>query len=131
MAAEMSLNMERRQQSERFIVLDRAQLPEKPIKPKRPVLYAAGAGVALVLGLILGFATELRQNVFLGEWELPPGTPVLGRLPFIEVPAAPGEAKPKPRGWFSRKKGLAGATAIPLILAKLAAQDWHSLIDRL
>ena len=36
MAAEMSLNMERRQQSERFVVLDRAQLPEKPIKPKRP-----------------------------------------------------------------------------------------------
>jgi uncharacterized protein involved in exopolysaccharide biosynthesis len=128
MAAEMSLNMERRQQSERFVVLDRAQLPEKPIKPKRPLLYAGGAVVSLVLGLIIGFVTEMRQNVFLGEWELPPGTPVLGRLPFIEVPIDGG---PKKRGWFSRTKGLAGATATSLLLAQMGTRCWHWLIDRL
>ena len=83
MAAEMSLNMERRQQSERFVVLDRAKLPEKPIKPKRPQLYAGGAVAGLLLALLLGFGAELRKNVFLGEWELPPGTPVLARLPYF------------------------------------------------
>jgi hypothetical protein len=129
MAADMSLNMERRQQSERFVVLDRAQLPEMPIKPKRPQLYAGGSVAALVLALMLGFVAELRQNVFLGEWELPPGTPVLARLPYIEVTLAPGPAKAKPKGWFSRRKELAGATATSLMLAKAAGL--YYFLDRL
>ena len=130
MAAEMSLNMERRQQSERFVVLDRAQLPEKPIKPKKPLLYAGGSVAALLLALVLGFIAELRQNVFLGEWELPAGTPVLARLPYIAVPIGPGQAKSKPRGWFHRRKELASATATALLLAKAVA-GLHSILDRL
>jgi polysaccharide chain length determinant protein (PEP-CTERM system associated) len=85
-AAAMSLDMERRQQSERFTVLDRAKAPEKPAKPKRPMLYGAGVGAGLALGFLAGFILELRRNVFLGEWELPEGTTVLARLPYIEVP---------------------------------------------
>ena len=130
MAAEMSLNMERRQQSERFVVLDRAQLPEKPIKPKKPLLYAGGSAAALLLALVLGFIAELRHNVFLGEWELPAGTPVLARLPYIAVPIGPGQAKSKPRGWFHRRKELASATATALLLAKAVA-GLHSILDRL
>jgi polysaccharide biosynthesis transport protein len=108
-AAEMALDMERRQQSERFTVLDRARLPEKPVKPDRPLLYGLGTALALVLGLAVGFSAELRQNVVLGEWELPEGTPVLARLPNIEV-ALPDQTKPKAKkGWFSRKKPLADA----------------------
>ncbi|HYW41810.1 MAG TPA: Wzz/FepE/Etk N-terminal domain-containing protein [Bryobacteraceae bacterium] len=118
MAAEMALDMERRQQSERFTVLDRAQLPEKPIKPKRPVLYAAALGVGLVIALVMGFGAELRQNVFLGEWELPAGTPVLARLPYIHVPVVSGQTNSRSRGrWFSRRKGLANASVILLFLA--------------
>ena len=108
MDAEMSLNMERRQQSERFVVLDRAQLPEKPVKPNRPVFYSAGTAAALVIALLLGFVVELRNNVMLGEWELPPGTPVLARLPYIEVGNDTVPAKPQPRGWFGRTKEIFG-----------------------
>lgn len=108
MAAEMALDMERRQQSERFTVLDRARVPEKPVKPKRPQLYAAGTALSLALGLLVGFAAELRKNVVLGEWELPEGTPILARLPHIEVSIRPAEAKSKAQGrWFWRKKALA------------------------
>ena len=110
MDAEMSLNMERRQQSERFVVLDRAQLPEKPVKPNRPMLYGAGTAAGLALALLLGFVAELRSNVMLGEWELPPGTPVLARLPFIEIGAGSAAERPKPRGWFSRRKEIVNAT---------------------
>jgi polysaccharide biosynthesis transport protein len=92
MAAEMALDMERRQQSERFTIMDRAQLPGKPIKPKRPQLYAVALGLGLVLALAAGFGTELRRNVVLGEWELPAGTPVLARLPLIQGPAPSGKA---------------------------------------
>ena len=117
MAAEMALDMERRQQSERFTVVDRAQLPGKPIKPKRPVLYAGAVGLGLALALVVGFSAELRRNVVLGEWELPAGTPVLARLPYIEVPDVSARLKsPSRRRWFSRKKGLANASVTSLFL---------------
>ncbi len=95
MAAGMALDMERRQKSERFTVLDRAKVPEKPIKPKRPMLYGGGAGASLVVALLLGFVMELRKNVFLGEWELPPDTTILARLPYIEVSASSEASSPR------------------------------------
>jgi polysaccharide chain length determinant protein (PEP-CTERM system associated) len=87
-AAEMATDMERRQQSERFMLLDPPKVPEKPFKPKYPVLYAAGTAFGLMLGVLAGVALELRQNVLLGEWELPEGTVILARLPGISI--APG-----------------------------------------
>jgi uncharacterized protein involved in exopolysaccharide biosynthesis len=114
MSASMALDMERRQQSERFEVLDRAQVPQKPIKPKRPQLYAGGTGIGLALALVLGFLAEFRKNVMLGEWELPKGTAILGRLPYIEISVRSDEAKPKRRRWFARKKRLAAASAATL-----------------
>jgi polysaccharide biosynthesis transport protein len=85
-AAAMATDMERRQKSERFTILDPAKVPEKPVKPKRPLLYGIGSAVGLMLALVVGVVLELRQNVILGEWELPPDTPVLARLPSIQVP---------------------------------------------
>jgi hypothetical protein len=76
------------------------------------LLYAGAAALGLLLALVAGFGVELRQNVFLGEWELPPGTMVLARLPFIEGPEVSGRKKLLSRGrWFSRRKALAGASA--------------------
>jgi hypothetical protein len=122
MAADMALDMERRQQSERFEVLDRAQVPQKPIKPKRPQLYAGGTALGLALALALGLMAELRRNVVLGEWELPQGTAILGRLPYIEISVGSDEAKPTGRRrWFARKKRLAAASAATVALAALAA----------
>jgi hypothetical protein len=73
----------------------------------------------------------MRQNVFLGEWELPAGTPVLARLPFIEVQAASGEVKSRPRGgWFSRRKNLANATVMSLFLAGGTCTWLKSFLNR-
>ena len=49
LAAEMALDMERRQKSERFTVIIR-EGAEKPIKPKRRLLYAIGTAASLALG---------------------------------------------------------------------------------
>ena len=57
----------------------------------------------MALGMLLGFGIELRRGVFLGEWELPEGCTVLGRVPQVKLSAAPvTEARlipTKRRGW--------------------------------
>jgi polysaccharide chain length determinant protein (PEP-CTERM system associated) len=84
-------DLERRQKSERFTVLDVARAPEKPFQPNRPLLYALGVVLAIGIGIIGGVAIEFRKNVVLGEWELPPDVWLLGRIPIIELdPENPG-----------------------------------------
>jgi uncharacterized protein involved in exopolysaccharide biosynthesis len=83
-SAEMASEMEHSQQSERFTIADPAQVPAAPIKPKRPLLFGMSSLGGLALGLVLGLAIELRKNVFLGEWELPPHLTVLGRVSLSE-----------------------------------------------
>jgi len=76
-------DLERRQKSERFTVLDTARAPEKPFQPNRPLFYAGGVFASVILALIAGIAFEFRKNVVLGEWELPPDVWLLGRIPVI------------------------------------------------
>lgn len=88
LAAEMAANMERWQKAERFVMLDVARVPEKPTSPNRPVFMSGGVLLSLALAAGIAFLLETRRNVFLGEWELPPGTVVVGRVPkmLIENP---------------------------------------------
>lgn len=89
LGADVASDMERRQKSERFVIVDMARTPERPIKPKRLILNAGGSIFGLALGLLLAFGIEFRRNAVLGEWELPAGVPVLGRVPLIKpMPAA-------------------------------------------
>jgi hypothetical protein len=97
LSAEMSTDMERRQKSERFTVLDPAHTPEKPIKPNRPVLYMLSWAGALAIGLAFGLGREFKQDVLLGEWELPKDLMVLGRLPCIKI-SSTDESKSAPAG---------------------------------
>lgn len=87
LAAGVASDMERSQESEQFTIVEPARVPEKPVKPKRPVLAAGGSVASLVMGLLIGFALEFRKRAFLGEWELPSGTVVLGRVPRIDMAA--------------------------------------------
>jgi uncharacterized protein involved in exopolysaccharide biosynthesis len=120
MAAGMALDMELRQQAERFEILDHAQVPQKPIKPKRPQLYAGGTALSLAIALALGFLAELKKNVVLGEWELPKDTPVLARLPHIEITGANGKKSEPKRRWSRRKKPLAEDVVAALFVAAAA-----------
>ncbi len=87
LSAEMAADMERRQQSERFTVLDPATVPETPSAPNLPLAYAGGSILALMLGIGGAFTRDLASDVLLGEWELPPGTIVLARVPRIRAGA--------------------------------------------
>jgi uncharacterized protein involved in exopolysaccharide biosynthesis len=87
-AAEMAGDLERRQKAERFTILDPARTPEKPAKPKRPVLYAMSILGSLGLGIVFAMGKGLSRDRLLGEWELPKDVPILGRVPRIELEAA-------------------------------------------
>lgn len=80
-AADMATEMERRQKSERFTVLDPAQVPEKPVSPNRPLFLGLGFMGAVAFSIGLWLFMGIRKNKFLGEWELPEGVAVLGRIP--------------------------------------------------
>lgn len=106
-------DLERRQKSERFTVLDVARAPEKPFQPNRPLLYALGVVLAIGLGVICGVAIEFRKNVVLGEWELPPDVWLLGRIPVIELESenAAGDVKKKKDRRKSRPGSILQPTA--------------------
>jgi len=85
--AEMAYEMERRQKSERFGVLEQAHVPELPISPKVPFWMTIGTILSLLLGIGAAMGMELRQHRLLGEWELPEGTVMIARVPPIDFKA--------------------------------------------
>ncbi|HVN04497.1 MAG TPA: hypothetical protein VMT86_08780 [Bryobacteraceae bacterium] len=86
-AADMATDLEHRQQGERFTMIDPAQPPAKPFSPDRPQLLWLAVTLSLFGALAAGLAREFKRNVLLGEWELPPDIPVLGRVSPIAIPA--------------------------------------------
>jgi hypothetical protein len=98
--------MEKRQKAERFTILDPARVPEKPAKPNRPVFYPVSVLAALIVGIASGCAREWKKNVILGEWELPSGVEVLGRIPPVKVQSA---GPMGPAGWAAVKLSWAAS----------------------
>jgi polysaccharide chain length determinant protein (PEP-CTERM system associated) len=63
-SAQMAENLERKQQSEQFMVLDPARLPEKPFKPKLIVILGMGALLGLGIGFGLAWFRESMDRSF-------------------------------------------------------------------
>jgi polysaccharide biosynthesis transport protein len=94
LSAGMSQDLERKQQAERFIILDEAKTPAKPIQPQRlpimaatvPLAFFIVSAVVLVVCFLLGKVRsddEVRMMV-------PAKTLVLGTIPPIESRADAG-----------------------------------------
>lgn len=114
-AADMASEMESRQKSERFTVLDPAQIPEKPVSPDRPLFAIAGSLGGLVLSVGFWLFCDIRKNKLVGEWELPDGAVVLGRVPYL------GTEGPGARRFFQRGLVAASVTVAVLGIASAAA----------
>ena len=90
-SAEMATDLERRQQGERFNVLDEARAPERPFKPNRLALMFAAlfaglggsAGLVLVKDMVNGSMKAERELKSL----LPASVCFLGSIPSIETNA--------------------------------------------
>ncbi len=125
--ADLASELEIRQKAEKFTVLEPARLPERPIRPDRELLMMITCGAGLFVGCLLGFGTELRANVLLGEWELPPNVTVLGQVPLIQLDseAAEGEgARGKRAGSKTAKRALIASSVI-VSLVVVAATSFY------
>lgn len=84
MEAQVGQELEKERKGERFSLIDPPQLPEEPIKPKRPALIFLG--LFLALGSSLGFAVmaESMDNTVRGLRSIPAelNTALLSVIPY-------------------------------------------------
>ena len=130
--ADLASEMETRQKAEKFSVLEAARLPEKPVRPDRPMLMAMICGAGLLAGCLLGFGLELRRNVILGEWEMPPDVALLGQVPFIRFEDDLSESEVDAEGRSSRsfqKRAIIASTLAVSVLVAVATSLYFGWIS--
>ncbi|HTC61380.1 MAG TPA: polysaccharide biosynthesis tyrosine autokinase [Candidatus Saccharimonadales bacterium] len=109
-------------------VIDRAQLPDTPVEPRRKLYMAFGLGGGLFAGLLLGFALESFDDTCQTSEEIETiiGLPELGSVPFL--PALATE-----RSKFSSSPRLnlvLESPGRPISLANpAAAESYHALFS--
>jgi succinoglycan biosynthesis transport protein ExoP len=87
----MAADLEQKQKGERFTVLDEAQVPEKPVKPRRKMFIPMSAMFALAISILGVLGKETLSPAIKTEVELkamlPAGVRVMGLIPRIETAA--------------------------------------------
>ncbi|MEW6442109.1 MAG: XrtA system polysaccharide chain length determinant [bacterium] len=85
--AEIAENLETRQKSEQFHVLDPANYPQKPVKPNRLRLLGLGLALGLGCGAGLAFAADYMDRSFKKVEDLKAAfaLPVVGIIPVLET----------------------------------------------
>jgi succinoglycan biosynthesis transport protein ExoP len=88
-SAGMAADLERRQQAEHFTILDLAQVPERPFKPKRRIMMLAVLVGALALSLGLAYLKDMVNGTLKIERELkamlPANVPLLAAVPRLQA----------------------------------------------
>ena len=87
--SQQAVNLERKQEGEQFVVLDPANLPDKPTFPNRPMFALGGLAGGLGLGLGIAFLLEMKDSSFKTERdvEFALHLPVLAMVPEIDLGA--------------------------------------------
>lgn len=83
--SQMAENLERKQQSEQFKILDPARLPVKPFKPERDKILLLGTCIGLVAGLGMAWFRETLDQSFHSESDLEAylSLPILAVIPNL------------------------------------------------
>jgi polysaccharide chain length determinant protein (PEP-CTERM system associated) len=84
--AQIAQDMEGRKQGETLELLDPASLPEHPTEPKRPLVISVGAGIGLLLGIVIAGAREMKDTSLKNLKDVRAYTQmaILGSIPLLE-----------------------------------------------
>lgn len=84
--AQISEEMQNRNQGERLEILDPGTLPQNPSQPKRPMVIGIGAGVGLLLGIVFAGAREMKDTALKNLKDVRAYTQmaILGSIPLLE-----------------------------------------------
>src|SRR5215469_14655701 len=120
-SAEMATDLEKRQQGERFTILDPARPPEHPFKPNRlGLMYASLAG-AFFFSIALVIVQDNISGAIKAERELkellPRSVMFLGSIPTIEIKA--DRRRTIQLRAFAVALSLVGCFAVAMILWKV------------
>src|SRR5712692_2102336 len=83
LSAEMAKELEWRQQGERFVVLDRAPVPQSPAGPNRPLISLGGLILGTLAGVALVLAMEFNDESVGSERE---AATILGKAVLVGIP---------------------------------------------
>jgi polysaccharide chain length determinant protein (PEP-CTERM system associated) len=84
--AQIAQDMEGRKQGETLELLDPASLPLNPTEPKRPVIISIGAGIGLLLGIVIAAGLEMKDTSLKNLKDVRAYTQmaILGSIPLLE-----------------------------------------------
>jgi uncharacterized protein involved in exopolysaccharide biosynthesis len=84
--AERAEAMEQRKQGELLEMLDPPSLPMTPTEPKRPLVISIGAGIGLLLGIVIAGAREMKDTSLKNLKDVRAYTQltILGSIPLLE-----------------------------------------------
>ncbi|MPZ19856.1 MAG: hypothetical protein GEV06_18370 [Luteitalea sp.] len=87
--SKVAMNLERRQISEQFRIIDAARLPTRPVSPNRLQISVAGLAAGLLLGLALVALFEWRDSSFRTDGDVVGvlALPVLAVIPHVATRA--------------------------------------------
>ncbi|MBZ5601096.1 MAG: hypothetical protein LAO79_02195 [Acidobacteriia bacterium] len=84
--ADIAQEMEARKQGELLELLDPASLPVTPTEPKRPIIISIGAGIGILLGVVIAGAREMKDTSLKNLKDVRAYTQmaILGSVPLLE-----------------------------------------------
>src|SRR5262249_13074900 len=112
-SADMSTSLESFQKSERFIVLDPAQVPSRPYNPDRRIIDGVGLAAGLLLGLFLAVMLEVFNPTVKSSQEVMEivSAPVLAEVPVLIT------KQDRRNAYIKNLLGAAASTAAALLFA--------------
>jgi putative tyrosine kinase-like protein len=84
--AQVQKEMESRREGQNLQILDSASLPDTPAYPDHPLVIAIGAGIGLLLGIVIAGAREMKDTSLKNLKDVRAYTQmaILGSIPLLE-----------------------------------------------
>jgi hypothetical protein len=116
LSAETASQLEMRQKGETFKVLDPAEVPQRPSKPDRMLIDAAGSIVGLLLGVIVVLGSEVVGQTISSADHIPlwNGNQVLEIIPVILTES--DRKRKRKQAIMAAASGLAATVMVGVVL---------------